>query len=162
MCPRLPQKSLSPKPSTCTIHSPSSMDSTLPGGSGSHDFNNLSGNNSTNHLGNSGMDNNFSETFIPGTNPASTAMGVHHIPSGSNWQPGFGPPSFQQIQSRPADLSLGQLLVMYPAVQQLHDKWADAHSNISLALETQSALVQDNMRLTNELREVLASRRLES
>lgn len=77
MCPRLPQKSLSPKPSTCTIHSPSSMDSTLPGGSGSHDFNNLSGNNSTNHLGNSGMDNNFSETFIPGTNPASTAMGVH-------------------------------------------------------------------------------------
>lgn len=143
-----------------SMGSPSSMDSNLQNG-GPFSFNNhLANNNTGDNFSNTG--DNFSQTS---TNPASTAMGAH-MHNSSGWQsglgPGLGPSSFQQPQSHPADLSLGQLLVMYPAAQQLHDKWADAQSKILLALETQSALVKDNMRLTNELREVTASRRLES
>lgn len=111
---------------------------------------------------------NFVETFnraqtsTNSANTGGTTMGAH-MHSSSDWRTASGPgPSYQQFQPHPTDLSLGQLLVMYPAAQQLHDKWADAQSKISLALETQSALVKDNMRLTNELREVTASHRLES
>lgn len=67
----------------------------------------------------------------------------------------------QQARSHNADCSLGQLLMMYPAVQQLHNRWADANEKISLSIETQSALVKENMRLSNELRELTASRRLD-
>lgn len=45
----------------------------------------------------------------------------------------------------------GQLLDMYPIVQELHNR-------ISLAVETQAALVNKNIRLSRELREVTANR----
>lgn len=76
----------------------------------------------------------------------------------STWRNG---PAYQQARPHNPDYTLGQLLMMYPVVQQLHNRWTDTNEKMSLALETQSALIKDNMRLANELREVTASRRLD-
>ena len=116
--------------------------------------------------------NNFpSETSFPAqtyTNPADTALGAHHY-TGPNWQPAPAPPSFQQPQSQPAELSLGELLYRHPAARQLHSNWVDANEKVSLALEAQIALSKDNMRLNvdnmrlaTELREVAITRRLDA
>lgn len=58
-----------------------------------------------------------------------------------------------QISSRPlAEATLGELLVKYPIVQELHQSLNVAHHRISLALDTQAALIKDNLRLSDELR----------
>lgn len=94
----------------------------------------------------------------PGINPVGhtnprTSTSAHPAQMTSDWQHN------QHTLTNPTpipphsmDLSLGQLLV-YPVVQNLHKNWAEASLRVSLALETQAALVKENLRLSNELRE---------
>ncbi|KAF7967814.1 hypothetical protein HWV62_32973 [Athelia sp. TMB] len=74
-----------------------------------------------------------------------------------------------QVQTSNPELALGQLLVMYPAVQTLYSKLIEANARTAQAHDTQDLLIKENVRLakentglTNELRELLASRRFDS
>lgn len=93
---------------------------------------------------------------------APTGTVTSQSPLHGSWQQTTPLSTIQPIQSHHGQVSLGQLLVMYPAVQALHNNLSDANQKILLALETQSALVKDNMRLVNELREVTARSHLDS
>lgn len=83
---------------------------------------------------------------------AGNSTGMQPSILSSSWQTGT-PPSLNaaHVQLPSPNLSLGQLLDMYPIVQELHNR-------VSLAVETQAALVKENIRLSNELREITANR----
>lgn len=91
--------------------------------------------------------------------PSTT--GQHPVDASSTWRHDSAI-ALERARSHNADYSLGQLLMMYPAVQQLHNRWVDANEKMSLSIETQSALIKEVMRLSNELRELTASHRLDS
>lgn len=108
------------------------------------------------------------DTF-PWTPPPSNPNSDTYILQSFDWQQQSRVPlsGATHLQNR-ADLSLGQLLIMYPVVQALHNSQTEANLRISQALDTQAALVKENVRLSkenvrlsNELREVVANQRLD-
>lgn len=116
----------------------------------------------------SGQTNNFAGSFSGmlaqhvGRNSTPFAPAGTQTHLTSSWQHGGQPSAMQPAQSHLSEPSLGQLLVMYPVVRQLHTSLADANQKISLALEIQSDLVKENMKLIYELREVTARQHLDS
>lgn len=100
--------------------------------------------------------------FLPGRSGtnfvAGTTTGLQPSLISSSWQADQPSPlNATHAQNHAAELSLGQLLIMYPIVQELHNSLAVANLRLSLAVETQAALVKENMRLSSELREAVAS-----
>lgn len=99
-----------------------------------------------------------SERYLP-----SGRIGLPHL----DWkQQQQTIPSIDMHNQTPiADLSLGQLLVLSPTVQGLHENLNEAYERISQAIETQAVLIKENLRLSSELREfreLAASRRFDS
>lgn len=86
---------------------------------------------------------------------SSTGLNTSQLPAWAQDLPLSNP---THVPPHTKEVSLGQLLVTYPIVQELHSKLADANLRIALALDIQAALVKDNMRLSNELCEATANR----